>query len=151
MDDGATPGEYRGQDPCSLANTVEIVGEKWTFFVLREALAGTTRFSDFKLRLGIATDVLSVRLGTLAEAGILVRSEYREPGRRARHEYRLTDKGRRLGLAVVALQDWGDSHAPSRTRSSVVYEDDDGGPVRAAFVDGLGRVVDDDRIRFRRR
>lgn len=146
-----TPEEYRGPEPCSLAKAVQLVGEKWTFFVLREALAGTTRFSDFRRRLGVASDVLTNRLEALVSSGILVRQDYREPGHRPRAGYHLTDAGRRLGLAVVALQDWGDVHTPSRTVSSVVIEDADGRPVHAALVDDDDRPVDLARVRFVRR
>lgn len=140
--------EYRGSDPCSLANAVQVVGEKWSFFVLREALAGAFRFSEFRQRLGIASDVLTNRLDRLVAARIMERREYREPGQRARDAYHLTSGGRELGLAIVALQQWGDEFTPSRTPPSITVADASGGVVRAAYVDRQGTVLDPDDIRF---
>ncbi|MFQ1002344.1 winged helix-turn-helix transcriptional regulator [Modestobacter sp. SSW1-42] len=137
-----TAGEYRGSDPCSLANAVQVVGERWTFFILREALMGTTRFSEFRRRLGIASDVLTARLDTLVGAGIMARREYREPGQRPRADYHLTDAGRELSLSVLALQQWGDVHTPSRTPTSVAFRSPAGRAVTVAFVDQDGVVLE---------
>jgi DNA-binding HxlR family transcriptional regulator len=98
---------YRA-DNCSIARTLDIVGEKWSLLVLREAFYGVRRFSDFQRALGCARNLLSARLATLVAEGILSREPYREPGRRARFEYRLTDKGLELFPALVALMQWGD-------------------------------------------
>ncbi|WP_432519294.1 winged helix-turn-helix transcriptional regulator [Kineococcus sp. SYSU DK006] len=143
-------GDYQGEDPCSLANALKVVGERWTFFVLREALAGTTRFSDFRSTLGIAPDVLSARLSTLVEAGVMTRQTYREPGQRARDAYHLTASGRQLGLALAALQQWGDAHTPSRAPATTAYRSDDGRPVSAGFVDDRGRPLPAERVHVER-
>lgn len=148
MADTDAAAEYRGDDPCSLANAVAIVGEKWAFFVLREALAGATRFSEFRERLGIASDVLTTRLERLTGAGIVERREYREPGQRTRADYHLTDAGRRLGITILALQEWGDTFTPSRTASSVAVVDSGDRAVHVACVDERGRVVDPHDLRF---
>jgi DNA-binding HxlR family transcriptional regulator len=95
-------------DNCSIQRTLEIVGEKWSLLVLREAFYGVRRFSDFEGALGCARNILSARLATLVEHRFLSREPYREPGRRVRHEYRLTDKGLELFPAMVALMRWGD-------------------------------------------
>ena len=78
---------------CSIARTITVLGDRWALLVLREAALGTTRFSDFKQRLGIASDVLTDRLQTLVQAGVLARASYQEEGSRARTEYRLTPAG----------------------------------------------------------
>lgn len=135
-----------GADPCSLANAVQVVGEKWSFFFLREALAGTTRFGEFRRCLGIAPDVLSSRLDRLVEAAILRREEYREPGQRARQDYLLTPAGRELGVSILALQQWGDAWTPSRTPTSVGFRRPHGEPVSVAFVDQNGRAIDPDDV-----
>jgi DNA-binding HxlR family transcriptional regulator len=93
---------------CSIRRTLDIVGEKWTLLVLREAFYGVRRFADFQRALGCARNILSARLKTLVDEGILTREPYREPGARERFEYRLTDKGRELFPALVALMAWGD-------------------------------------------
>ncbi|OMC41111.1 helix-turn-helix domain-containing protein [Mycobacterium sp. IS-1264] len=93
---------------CSIKRALEVVGEKWTLLVMREAFYGARRFDQFQARIGCARNILSERLVTLTEAGLLQRVPYREPGQRERHEYRLTDKGLDLITAVIALMQWGD-------------------------------------------
>lgn len=95
---------------CSVAATLAIVGERWTLLVLREAFYGVRRFDDFQRHLGVARNMLTDRLATLVEHGLLTRTPYREHGRRERHEYRLTPSGRELLPAVLALMQWGDAH-----------------------------------------
>jgi DNA-binding HxlR family transcriptional regulator len=93
---------------CSIRAALEIVGEKWTLLVLREVFFGVRRFADFQRTLGCARNILSARLRTLVEEGVLSREPYREPGSRVRYEYRLTEKGLDLFPIVVALMQWGD-------------------------------------------
>ncbi len=95
---------------CSIARTLDIVGEKWTLLVLREAFYGVRRFADFHRAIGCARNILSARLRTLVDEGILTREPYQEPGRRHRFEYRLTEKGIGLFTALVALMHWGDRY-----------------------------------------
>ena len=100
---------------CSVARTLEIVGERWTLLVLRDAFNGIRRFDDFQQSLGIARNILADRLQTLVEHGILERRRYQEHP--ARYEYRLTKKGLDLFPVLIALIDWGDR-----------YLADEGGP-----------------------
>jgi DNA-binding HxlR family transcriptional regulator len=100
--------ESYNAENCSVKRSLDVVGEKWTLLVLREAFYGARRFEQFQAHVGCARNLLSERLNTLVEAGVLQRVPYREPGQRERHEYRLTDKGRDLLPAVVALMQWGD-------------------------------------------
>jgi DNA-binding HxlR family transcriptional regulator len=87
---------------------MEILGERWTFLILREAFYGVRRFSDMQRNLGIARNILSARLQTLVRAGILERRRYQvEP---ERFEYRLTAAGRDLYPAVITIMRWGDQH-----------------------------------------
>jgi DNA-binding HxlR family transcriptional regulator len=95
---------------CSVAGTLAVVGEKWSLLVLREAFLGVRRFADFQRALGAPKAVLSDRLGTLVEQGILDRVPYQADGERRRHEYRLTRKGRDLYPTLVALMQWGDRY-----------------------------------------
>jgi DNA-binding HxlR family transcriptional regulator len=95
---------------CSIARTLAVLGDRWTLLVLREAFNGVRRFEELQRRLGIARDVLTVRLNRLVEEGVLARVPYREPGRRERHEYRLTAKGVDAYPVLVALMAWGDRH-----------------------------------------
>ena len=95
---------------CSVAGTLAVVGEKWSLLVLREAFLGVRRFADFQRVLGAPKAVLTDRLATLVEQGILARVPYQPEGERQRHEYRLTTKGRALYPTLVALMEWGDTY-----------------------------------------
>ena len=95
---------------CSVGRTLDVVGEKWAFQVLREVFLGVRRFEDMHLHAGIPRQVLSKRLASLVEAGLLDRVPYREEGARERHEYRLTEAGAELRTAMVALIAWGDRY-----------------------------------------
>ena len=136
------------QQTCSIARSLEVLGERWTFLILREALSGTSRFADFRAALGVAPDVLSDRLATLVAAGVLEKRPYREPGARARHSYHPTPAGRELQVVLGALQQWGDAHRPYEPGPTVVRRTVDDRPVRVAFVDDEGREVAPDAVRF---
>ena len=138
----------RAEEPCSIARTLEIVGERWTFLVLREAAWGTTRFADFAKSLGVAPDVLTDRLATLVGAGVLERRPYREAGSRTRDEYVLTEAGRELQVALTALQQWGDEHLPYSKGPTVLRRTAAGRPVHVGYVDDRGRELSRDKVRF---
>ena len=91
---------------CSIAQSLEIVGEWWTLLILRDAFLGVRRFEEFVDRLGISRNVLTIRLDSLVAAGILERRPYDES--RGRYDYLLTDKGRALWPVMTALRQWGD-------------------------------------------
>jgi DNA-binding HxlR family transcriptional regulator len=92
--------------PCSIARTVDLIGDGWTPMVLREAFYGTTRFDDFERALGIGRNVLSQRLGRLVEEGVLERRAYQQNP--LRHDYVVTTKGRELFPVLAAMMAWGD-------------------------------------------
>jgi DNA-binding HxlR family transcriptional regulator len=100
--------DYKGQN-CSIARTLELVGERWTILVLRDAFLGLRRFDQFQRSLGIARNVLAVRLDRLVAEEILEKIPYQE--RPLRHEYRLTEKGLDLWPVITELLRWGDRHA----------------------------------------
>ncbi|MGH3713708.1 MAG: winged helix-turn-helix transcriptional regulator [Micromonosporaceae bacterium] len=93
---------------CSIARTLEVIGERWSLLIVRDALAGLSRFEEFQRSLGVARNVLSARLEHLVAEGVLARTPYGPSGRR--QAYRLTDKGRELATPVIALMSWGDRH-----------------------------------------
>ncbi len=105
---------------CSVARTLAIVGERWTLLIMREAFVGVRRFHEFRTRLGMASNLLTTRLDTLVEAGVMERVPYREPGDRERHEYRLTERGRDLMPVLAALRQWGDKYAADPAGPSLV-------------------------------
>ena|SRR5579859_3105280 len=93
---------------CSVARALEVLGERWTLLIVRDAILGLRRFDDFQASLGVARNVLADRLGRLVEAGVLDRVPYQD--RPVRYEYRLTAMGRELGVPVIGLMHWGDRH-----------------------------------------
>ena len=118
---------YDGQT-CSVARTLEIVGERWTLLILRDAFLGVRRFDDFQRSLGIARNVLNTRLQRLVDAGLLERRRYQD--RPPRHEYRLTAMGLDLWPALVALMQWGDRWAlPAEGAPMAIEHRDCGGAV----------------------
>jgi DNA-binding HxlR family transcriptional regulator len=99
--------EVRLRD-CSIKRTLDVVGERWTLLVIREAFYGAQRFEQFLANVGCARSLLTERLATLVEHGVLRREPYHEPGQRKRHEYLLTAKGHDLYVVMLALTEWGD-------------------------------------------
>ena len=95
---------------CAIGAAVAVIGEKWTFLVLREAFNGVRRFDDMQRRTGIPRQVLSSRLARLVGEGLLRKVPYQEAGQRSRGEYRLTSKGLDLYPVLVALMQWGDRY-----------------------------------------
>jgi DNA-binding HxlR family transcriptional regulator len=97
---------------CSIARTLEVIGDRWTLLIVRDAFRGVRRFEDFRTRLDVAHNVLSNRLSRLTEVGVLERRQYQS--RPDRHEYRLTEQGQDLWPVVMSLLMWGDRYiAPS--------------------------------------
>jgi DNA-binding HxlR family transcriptional regulator len=93
---------------CSIARTLELIGEKWALLVLREVFLGVRRFDAIQRNTGAPRDILSARLRKLVAGGLLERRQYQE--RPARFEYRLTGPGRELLPVLLTLMQWGDRH-----------------------------------------
>ncbi len=107
---GRMLGKTYDSQVCSIARSLEVIGERWSLLIVRDALfGGATRYSDFQRNLGIATNVLKSRLDGFVEAGIMRRHRYSEQPEL--HEYLLTEKGRALAPALIALTEWGDRWA----------------------------------------
>lgn len=120
---------------CSVQSALDVVGAKWALLVIRELFNGVRRFDQMQRHLGISEAVLARRLRELQEAGLVESSPYREPGSRARFEYRLTEAGLDLFPVLIALLDWGDKHrAPREGGPWQVQHRGCGGPVTAAVV-----------------
>jgi DNA-binding HxlR family transcriptional regulator len=100
--------EYPGQI-CSIAKSLEVIGERWSLLIVRDVLHGNRRFSEIQRSLGVARNVLAARLQRLVDEGILERRAYQESP--PRDEYFLTEKGLDLWPALIALQGWGDRHS----------------------------------------
>lgn len=142
-----TPWRELDSGACSIARTMDVLGDPWTVLVVRDLLHGIRRFDDLVAHLGIARNVLTRRLGTLVEAGMVHAADYREPGRRTRKEYRLTPAGQDLRPVLLALLAYGDRHR-SDAPPIVAEHDGCGGAVRLETVCERGhRIGPDDRIR----
>ena len=125
---------------CSIARALEVVGERWSILIVRDALfAGSTRYGDFQRSLGIATNVLQDRLDGFVEAGIMRRHRYSE--RPEMFEYVLTEKGRDLAPALIALTAWGDRWAaPDGPPIRYAHEECGGAVTQEVVCDRCGRL-----------
>jgi DNA-binding HxlR family transcriptional regulator len=134
---------------CSIARALEVVGERWSLLIVRDALfAGSTRYGDFRRSLGIATNVLRDRLDGFVEAGIMRRHRYSE--RPELFESLLTDKGRDLAPALVALTAWGDRWAaPAGAPIRYAHADCGGSVTQEVVCDRCGRLDGDARVAAR--
>jgi DNA-binding HxlR family transcriptional regulator len=127
---------------CSIARSLEVVGRKWSLLIMREAIQGRTRYAEFQ-RIGVPTDILTARLASLVEEGLLERRPYREAGERVRDEYVVTDAGRELLPVLAAFVAWGDSRRPTGHGPAAVFRDAaTGNPVTLGFTDENGQPVD---------
>ncbi len=129
--------EYDGQ-VCSIARALEVVGDRWTLLIVRDVALGTRRFDELLESLGVATNVLTDRLQRLVAAGVLERKPYSERPRR--FEYRLTEKGRELGIALLALMQWGDRHLSDKP-PRIARRRSDHAPVEVKLVAADGAPV----------
>lgn len=140
------PRDYSGQN-CSIARTLEVVGERWTLLILRDAFMGVTRFEHFARRLSLAPNILTKRLRALEAAAILERRRYQE--RPERHEYLLTAGGRELFPVVLGLMGWGDAHLSPQGAPAVVRHAGCGGVVGSRATCGeCGAVVGADEAEW---
>lgn len=96
------------QEPCSLARTLAVIGDRWTLLILRDCFLGVRRFEHFQHRLGVTRHVLADRLQKLVDYEVLRKQPYQQRPRR--EEYRLTDRGRELHPVIIHLVQWGDRH-----------------------------------------
>ena len=116
------------EQPCPVARSVDLIGDRWSLLIVRDAFDGMHRFSDFQRSLGMAKNILSDRLRKLVDAGILAMQDASDGS--AYQEYVLTPQGESLFPVVVALRQWGEQHlfAPSE-RHSVLIDKRTGQPV----------------------
>jgi DNA-binding HxlR family transcriptional regulator len=118
---------------CSIARTLEVLGERWTLLVIRDIFNGNRRFDQIRENLGVARNVLSARLQWLVDEDILEKRAYQE--RPLRYEYFLTEKGLDLWPVMISLLRWGDRYYPEES-----------GPPMLIIHKGCGGEVDDRRI-----
>jgi DNA-binding HxlR family transcriptional regulator len=125
----ALPREY-SSEVCPIARSLEIVGERWTLLIVRDAFYGVRRFTDFRAHLGIPKAVLTERLTLLVEEGVL----QRVAGARGRDEYELTVKGRRLWPTIWSLIEWGNENFLTQANRRTYRHADCGGTITSVRV-----------------
>jgi DNA-binding HxlR family transcriptional regulator len=134
-------------DNCTVGRAMEVLGERWTFVVLREIFNGVRRFDDMRRHTAIPRQVLTNRLAELVDRGILRREPYREEGQRVRHEYRLTPMGLDLYPVMAALAQWGDRYLADPVGPPVEFAHRDCGALVAPRLECAdGHPVDDPRM-----
>ncbi|MEO1969597.1 MAG: helix-turn-helix domain-containing protein [Sphingomonadaceae bacterium] len=132
---------------CGLPQALEVMGERWSFMILRASFNGLHHFEEFLSELGIARNILSNRLAKLVEHGILVRQAMADDRRKI--EYRLTDKGMDLLPAMIALRQWGQKYGVDIVENPVLVDERDRlpiGPVSILAHDG--RLLDKNGLRM---
>lgn len=135
---------------CSIARTMELIGDPWTVLVLRDLFDGVRRFDELADHLGVARNVLTRRLNGLVQHGLVERASYREPGSRQRHEYRLTPAGRALRPVLLALLEFGDEHLADAGPPVLFEHADCGGDVQLVLQCERGHHLGHlDRLRAR--
>jgi DNA-binding HxlR family transcriptional regulator len=129
-------------DNCTVQRALAVLGDRWTFVVLREVFNGIRRFDEMRVRTDIPRQVLSARLARLVAEGLLRQEPYRDPGMRQRQEYRLTRKGLDLYPVLVALNEWGTAYYADAEGSPLAFRHRDcGGDVEIVLRCSAGHDV----------
>lgn len=135
------------ESTCQIVRTLDVIGEKWSLLIVRNALRGQTRFSQFGENLGLSSDILANRLAKLVDAGVFEKRDYHEPGERMRSSYHLTPRGEALRVVIAAMMQWGDEFNPSpQGGGSRLVEAHDERPLRLAFLDAQGGEVEESAV-----
>ncbi|MGW5466074.1 winged helix-turn-helix transcriptional regulator [Streptomyces sp. NPDC003996] len=120
---------------CSIERSLQVLGERWTLLIIREVYIGKHRFAEIQASLGIAPNLLSTRLKTLVDAGVLRKRTYQVPGSRPRDSYHLSPAGEELRVVLAAFQQWGDRHRPRPSGPSALRRQrSTGRPVHVGFI-----------------
>lgn len=132
---------------CSIARALAVVGERWTLLVVRELALGRSRFGDIRSEVGVSTNILSDRLASLIEHGLVTRTPVPGPG--LVHDYALTDKGRDLLPVLVALNSWGDRYAAGEAGAPRAWWHTDCGHTSRPHLvcDHCGELIEPDGVR----
>lgn len=145
----ATRGDTPLGDRCAVDRTMRVIGNRTAMLLLREAFHGVTRFDSLHKRVGVTEAVAAQRLRELVAAGVLEKRPYREPGRRTRHEYALTEAGHALLPIVIALFEWGGRYAPDGHTPGRVTHAGCGAPAHVQIHCEAGHAVPEDELAVR--
>ena len=111
--------EDLGGQPCSVARTTAVIGDRWTVMILRDCFNGSRRFDEFQTSLGISRTIVTDRLSLLVDEGVLVKAPYQE--KPVRYEYRLTEKGLDLYPILMFMFRWGDKHYATKEGPPLLF------------------------------
>lgn len=134
-----------------MALAADLLGDRWTLLILREAFYGVRRYDDMREDLGAPRSMLTDRLACLVKRGLMERRTYQEPGSRKRQAYVLTEVGRDAALTLIALMQWGEAHVTGRPAPIEIVDKTTGRRLRAALVDDEGRTVEPGAARMAKR
>lgn len=146
-----TPLSHRSPialDECTLARTINLIGDRWTLLILRSAMFGLRRFDDFQRELSIPRTVLSGRLKALTDEGLMQKQSYKETGKRPRPEYVLSEKGRTLQPILMSMMQWGNDWLEDGQPAVSFTDRQSRQKVRTGFIDETGRSVAFDKVRL---
>ncbi|WP_111719584.1 helix-turn-helix domain-containing protein [Homoserinimonas sp. OAct 916] len=130
------------ESSCGITRTLGVLSDPWTYLILRSSFLGRRTFEEFRDALGIAIDVLSVRLKSLVTYGIFEKVPYQKAGQRTRHAYDRTVAGQELLTVLISLQQWGDEHLVSnKPREILPVRQDSGRQIHVSLVDDDGSIV----------
>lgn len=125
-----------------MALAAEILGDRWTLLILREAFYGVQRYDDMRQDLAAPRSMLTDRLTRLVDRGLMTRRPYQELGARMRSAYVLTPSGRALALTLLALTQWGEEHILKGSTPVEIRDRTTGRPLRVALVNESDQIVD---------
>lgn len=125
-----------------MALAANILGDRWTLLILREAFYGVVRYDDMRLDLDAPRSMLSDRLAKMVDSGLMERRSYQPAGERSRKAYVLTSAGRDLALTFMALSQWGEAHVLGREAPVSLIDKETGDELRVGLVGSDGRLVD---------
>lgn len=136
------------KDRCPMALAAEILGDRWTLLILREAFYGVQRYDDMRQDLRAPRAMLTDRLNKLVKLDILERHSYQEQGNRARNAYRLTVSGLALGKVLISMSEWGVEYLTKTQAPAQITDSSTGKPLRLEFVNEAGIAVTHKNIRL---
>lgn len=142
--DEKTPFRRRALVPkedCPMARAAELLGDKWTLLILREAFYGVVRYDDMLHDLGAPRSTLTDRLNKLVKDGVMKKRPYQEPGERQRHYYALTERGRALALVFIAITKWGEDHLLDGEAAVKIVDKNTGEVVQLTPCDNQGHPI----------
>lgn len=129
------------KEDCPMALAAEMLGDRWTLLILREAFYGIQRYDDMLSDLKAPRSMLTDRLSRLVENKLMTRRAYQEPGSRVRHAYVLTEAGKALSLTFIALAQWGEEHIIKARSPVEVVEKSTGHPLRLCLQNEDGKTI----------